>query len=316
MLKRISNQSFVKNLKSRKLENLIVIDQIERLLKKQRGYVFKMPKKGSSVVLLLSGGLDSITAWGILMKEFGLHVYPLSFDRGEKRAFREKASIDYFSKFYQKRFPNLYHKPVRLSFGLEDVKIPIEKSLEAIHPEVLVKNFKGDAKLIDINISLGSFLLLPIYAKIYAEFLYLTKNLDVHTIFCSVTLSDGLLVPHQTFTSLRTIMFHLCSTTRDYSWQFASAVFEKEVGLYHDKSDLVEWADKNRIPLEKTWSCYHATKYQCGGSDCQTCIVRRDAFKLANVVDKTVYNPIDRQSFIGYCKHKFRSLLDRLSGIH
>lgn len=299
----------VNKLKHRKLEDVEFIKNVENELIRKRGYIYRKPLKGDSVVLLLSGGLDSVTCWGILMKEFGLNVYPLSFDRGEKRAKREKASIDYYSKLYKERFPALYHKPVRLTLGLDNVKIPIEKSLEIIHPEVILDKFKGDSWLIDINVSMGAFLLLPVYAKIYAESLKLKENLDVRNIFCSVTLGDGRLVPHQTFTSLRSVMLYLCSSSGDYSWQFTSAVFEKELGLYLDKSDLVKWACKNNIPLDKTWSCYHAKRYQCGGSDCITCVARKNAFMTARAKDTTKYIPVSEQTLLKIAKHKLKEIL-------
>ena len=164
-----------------------------------------------------------------------------------------------------------------------------------------------------INISFGSFLLLPVYAKIYADYLYHTKNRLIKTIYCSVTTGDGLIVPHQTFTSLRSIMFYFCATSGDFSWQFASAVFEKENRLFYDKCDLVAWAHGHTIPLEKTWSCYHATRYQCGGSDCQTCIARRDAFEKAGVPDKTKYRPVTEQSLSGMIKYRMSRLLKKLA---
>jgi len=312
MLNQISQRQFLSNLKTRKLENIPIIKVIEDSLKTQRGFIFRMPKKGSPVILLLSGGLDSVTCWGILMKEYGLSVYPLSFDRGEKRAFKEKASIDYFSKYYKERYPTLFHDPLRLSLGVDQIKVGIENCLNDIHPEVILNKFNGDSKLLDINISFGSFLLLPIYAKLYADYLYHTQNLLIRNIFCSVTLGDGLIVPHQTFTSLRAIMFYLCTATGDYSWQFSSVVFEKESGLYYDKFNLVQWANSQKIPLEKTWSCYHSKKYQCGGSDCQTCIARRDAFYRAGVEDKTRYLPIEEQNPLGFLRHKFHSASHRL----
>lgn len=303
MLHQITSRQFIAKLKTRNLENISVIKQIERSLLEQRKYIFRMPKRGSSVVLLLSGGLDSVTSWGILMKEFGLHVYPLSFNRGEKRAPREETSINYFSKFYQRRYPSLFHQPIRLSLGTQNITIPIEKATEKLHEAVILHHFTGDEKLASVNISLGSFLLLPIYAKLYAEYLQHTQNSCIRTIFCSVTTRDGLGVPHQTFTSLRAIMYYLCTSSRDYTWQFSSVAFEKENGLYYDKNDLVRWATDHNIPIEKTWSCYHAKRYQCGGTDCITCVARRDAFYLAGVQDQTIYHPIAEQSFLGAIKH-------------
>ncbi len=306
MLNRISRNQFQTYLQKRKLEKLDIIKHIEQSLKNMRGYAFRMPAKSTPVILLLSGGLDSVTCWGILMEEFGLHVYPLSFDRGERRANKEKASIEYFSAFYKKRYPDLFHEPLRVNLSMKDMNIPIENALTNIHPEILLDKFIGDGKLLNLNISFGSFLLLPTYAKIYAEYLHHSQNLYIRNIFCSVTLSDGLLVPHQTFTSLRSIMYNLCVATGDYTWQFSSVVFEKETGLYYDKFNLVQWAHTHKIPLEKTWSCYHSKKYQCGGSDCQTCNVRADAFHRAGVKDKTIYRSVDDQSYLGIMKRIFR----------
>lgn len=312
MLHHISQNQFIKQLKTRKLENISVIQTIEKSLKEQRGFAFRMPKSKSPVILLLSGGLDSVTSWGILMKEFGLNVYPLSFDRGEKRASKEKESIDFFSSYYQKRFPDLYHKPHRLTLGINDIFIPIEHCLQHIHPDIILKNFTGTDRLIGINLSFASFLLLPVYAKIYAEYIHHVSNLRMRTIFCSVTFSDGILVPHQTFTSIRSIMYYLCAATGDFSWQFTSAVFEKENGLCFEKSDLAKWTYDHHIPIEKTWSCYHSKMYQCGGSDCQTCLARKAAFLKAKIPDKTIYRPLSKQSVLGNIKYLIRRVLSKI----
>lgn len=312
MLRRISQQQFLHNLRARGLEDLSTIKLIETSLKKQRGYIFHQPAKGDSVVLLLSGGLDSVTCWGILMEEFGLHVYPISFDRGEKRAPKEKKSIDYYSKIYQHRYPDFYHDPIRLSLNVDPMRVQIEQVMEQLHPEIVLKNFDGNERLLSINPSFGAFLLLPVYAKIYAEYLLHTKNIAINTIYCSVTTGDGLLVPHQTFTALRSIMFYLCSASGDFSWQFTSVVFEKENRVFFDKCDLVAWATKHSLPLERTWSCYYSKKYQCGGSDCQTCVARRDAFEKAGMQDKTTYRPVAEQSLSGMIKYRMPRLFQKL----
>lgn len=306
MLKRISTKKFLLGLQTRELENINIINQIEETLKKQRGFVFDMPSKRSSVILLLSGGLDSIVSWAILMEEFGLSVYPLFLNRGERRFKREKISVDYFSKYYKKKYPTLFHQPLILSLGINNITLPIENSLKRIHPELIMNKFNGDGMLLDLNTSFGSFLLFPIYASMYAEYLCHTKNLFIRNIFCSVVQGDGLVVPYQTFTSLRSMMYYLCVAKGDYRWQFSSVVFEKETGLCFDKFNLVQWANNHEIPIEKTWSCYHAKKYQCGGSDCQTCRVRVNAFQKAGVADKTIYCSIDNQRFINVIKTGLR----------
>jgi len=57
--------------------------------------------------------------------------------------------------------------------------------------------------------------------------------------------------------------------------------------VYMSKADIVRMASRLGAPLHLSWSCYHAGELQCGG--CPTCRSRKDAFKIAEVVDPTVY---------------------------
>jgi len=190
MLHRISKQEFLKRLTKKTLEDVDVIQNIEALLLKKRGYVFVMPKPGEPCILLLSGGLDSVTCWGILMEEFGLEVYPITLDRGERRRHNEESSVHFFSEFYKKRYPHLYHEPFYTKTGGTSLQIPIENAPKMFHPKVLLEHLDKHGQM-TANISLGIYLALPIFAKMYAERLLFTKNIKIRSIFCSVTLSDG-----------------------------------------------------------------------------------------------------------------------------
>lgn len=307
-LSHTNKKEFNKILKKRKLEDLDLIKTIESSLMKKRGYIFKMPKKGDDVVLMASGGLDSMTIWGLLMKEFGLNVYPITFHRGEKRRSREEEAFDYFSKFYKKKYPKQYRSPIKIKTGFEKVTLPIETAPKQIDSRKLLKYLSNTEGVLDLNTSLGVFVILPFYAKSYAEKLNLTKNLNINTIFSAITADDGELVPTQTITSLRSIMFTLCAANKEHKWQFTSPMMEKEAGLFLTKSDIIQYADKNNIPLEKTWSCYHAGKYQCG-EDCATCHTRRTSFKNSGVKDKTIYKRIDNQGFIASIKRIKRKII-------
>ena len=293
-MKKLSKAQFNSLLKKRKLEDLGKIACFEKILKDGRGHVFKMPKRGSDVILLASGGLDSMTVWGILMKEYGLNVYPITFNRGEKRRKREFAAFKFFNEYYKERFPDNYRNFLNLDISQDNISIKIENGLEKLKEEVILSSIKNNE--LHFNVSLGIFTILPLFARAYAMFMNSTKGLNVNTIFCAVTADDGEYVPHQTLTSLRSIMCNMCVPMRDYSWQFASMCLEPEIGSFMKKSDLVKWGIKNNLPLEKTWSCYHATKYQCGGSDCFTCRARRVAFAEAKEEDKTIYASVEEQS--------------------
>jgi len=310
-MKKISKQEFHSLLKKRKLEDIKKIQTFEKLLKDERGYVFKMPKRGSNVILMASGGLDSMAVWGILMKEYGLNVYPITFDRGEKRRKNEFNAFKYFDKIYKERFPKNYRKYLHLDVGQSQLSIKIEDGVKNLQEETILNNFKDNLML--FNPSLGIFTILPFFARSYAIYLNAIKGLKINTIFCAVTSNDGELVVHQTMTSLRSIMCNMCVSIKDYSWQFSSICLEPEIGSFMRKSDLVRWAYKNNLPLEKSWSCYHSKKYQCGGSNCITCGARRDAFLEAKIEDKTIYKSLeDQEILIKKIKIALRKYLSRI----
>jgi len=287
ILPTVNRSRFWTHLKNREFEDIPAIRMVENYLTKKRGYIFKMPRPGSSVILLVSGGLDSITAWNILMEECGLRVYPLTLEKGGRRRSKEKEAVKYFSHYFKKKYPELYVKPMGLDVMLEDFIIPIEEVNNYLHPQALleVMNAKGE---ITTNLSLGSFTLSPILGKLFSQYLYLTQHVQIRTILCAVTAYDAYVVPEQSFTSMRSSMLSLCLTTGDERWQFSSVLFEKELGVYMNKSDVVSWGHVHGLPQEKTWSCYRAGIYHCGNK-CLTCIDRRRAFYEAGVEDPTPY---------------------------
>lgn len=56
---------------------------------------------------------------------------------------------------------------------------------------------------------------------------------------------------------------------------------------WHRKFEIVKEGFKLGAPLGTSWSCYKGGEYHCG--TCATCRARKEAFKLAGVIDTTVY---------------------------
>ena len=57
--------------------------------------------------------------------------------------------------------------------------------------------------------------------------------------------------------------------------------------LSKSKAEIVAVGAALRVPFDQTWSCYKGGDTHCGS--CGTCYERREAFKLAGVLDPTVY---------------------------
>lgn len=54
-----------------------------------------------------------------------------------------------------------------------------------------------------------------------------------------------------------------------------------------DKAEIVRVGSEIGVPYGETWSCYKGGAFHCG--TCGTCVERREAFILAGVADPTVY---------------------------
>ncbi len=275
----------------RKFEDLDVIKTIEAIFKKKRGHVFHMPEPDTDVILLVSGGLDSILTWGFLMHEYHLRVHPLFLNKGERRFSQEERSLDYFSAYYAKRYPLLFVAPVKQTIYLPQkeilsaLKTPFDNLL---HYDK--KTIRGFNPYTTTNIFLGSPGIVPMYAMLHARYVELSENKKIRTIFSSIMFGDGIMCPSQTITSIRTINLAMCTFTGEYSWQFTSPSVEPGLRLYYRKRDLITWGSRLHIPMEKTWSCYRGLHQQCGR--CLACDARKIEFKKAHVPDLTQYSKV------------------------
>lgn len=293
-LNKITEKEFLANLKLRHFENLENIKSVEDFFKKTRGYVFKMPPPGTPVVLLVSGGLDSIITWGILLEKYHLRVYPLFIFRDAKRSLKEEAAVEFFVDYYSKKYPGMVSPLMKFSTLLSPPEIV--KALKNVrnyyHPKRLLEMLDKEHRSFKNLPNFYPQRILPFlhifYCLVYIDYLYDHYLEKVTTIFTGVMTGDGTVVPSQSFTSLRNALLSACSVTANYKIQYCSLAMEKELGFWFEKKDFIKIGYQMGLPLEKTWSCYSAGKYQCGDS-CLTCQSRRYEFGLAGVEDKTKY---------------------------
>ena len=290
MVKKINRSDFEKFLKQHPLENLKSIKSSEDFFLSKRNYVSKMPPKGSDVIHLVSGGIDSIVSWAILMEEYGLRVHPVCVNTGQKRHIQEMKSIKYFSKIFKKRYPKLFVDPFHLTYPMSAPEI--SKSLrgnlsKTINRQVLKDNFDPSTNIVTITRKYLFPAFFPYPAALASLFFELQKNLKIRTIFCSILPTDGIYNESQTMTAIRAATFSLCAFTNDYTWQVTSVCFEKYLGLYLNKSDLIKWAQQHNIQIDHAYSCLKGSEIHCG--ECIVCNFRKESCVKAGVKDKTKY---------------------------
>ena len=284
-LKTISKASFNNKLKARDFENIDLINLIEEHFLKKRGYVFKMPKPGESVILLYSGGIDSTVAWSYLIEQYKLHVYPLILTK--KNKFAQQRTIHYFKKFFKVKYGDYYHQPLEISSSFFPPKLFKNMfNLKKVHPEVIL-NYSAENFQV-FNFLSGLNALSPISGLIYQKYLENQYNLKIKAIFLAVLADDGTEIASQSFTYLRKTLFFLDDFVPSGDLQIASIFFEKELGLFSEKNDIIKLgAKKLKLPLEKTYSCYKNKLFHC--NSCLACYSRHLGFQKAKIVDKTVY---------------------------
>lgn len=312
---KISGKEFIERIKKKDLENLGTVKTIEDFFLKKRNYVFKMPSPGSPVILLVSGGIESTITWGLLLEKYKLNVYPLFLHRGMHRKKKEQRAVKFFSEYFKKKYPKQFHYPQEYSTHLPppEIERAYANQYDFFHPLRLLEQYDPNTSVSKMMHTRG---ILPFtfsfYGVAYANYLWDHVNLKVNTVFNGVAPGDGDYVSSQTFTALRATLFAVCAATDDYTWQIASLAFEKELGHWLEKQDLIRLGAKMKLPLEHTWSCYSARKYQCG-DQCLTCQYRRIAFHKAKVRDMTHYEADDRwQVAVRKTKNILHSLLDKM----
>ena len=290
MSKILDNQGKIE-FKSKDNEDASLLKIYDNILKSKRGYVVKMPQKGESVVVCLSGGQDSVANIGILLKEFGLNVYPFFINRGQSNYQYEKKSADYFNRFYKKRFPKIYHsyKEITVMTPGTEYKDLLRKTKRMMDDIPLSHNISYPAR--------G-----PIVFLTGMEYGYSLKanGVDIKTLFASNMSSDFSYHCSQTWVRLMNILF--CQILNDWSWQFISLPIETAFGNYFDKDVFIKWASENDVPLYKARTCVKSFDIECG--DCPTCWDRRRGYKEAGVKDLTKYKFEMSEKYPTYYDHE------------
>jgi len=276
-MQKIINTKTSTQISKRKQEDLTVLDKVDDILKGRRSFLAKIPEEGSPVIACVSGGMDSIANWAILLEEFKLEVYPFFINRGQTNYKWEKEAIEYFDKFFQKKYPKLHHNTLEVK-----IKTPPTEYKTKLRNTKNMKDNSYYRKTVAYPARN------PIISLIGMEYGYSLQNEGVFpkTVFVTFLADDP--PKHSTLTSIRITNLLICHIMDDYNWQLISIPLEREIGNYYAKIPYVKWCQEHDIPLEKTRSCYKDQEYHCGVCE-PACINRKKAFKEAGIKDKTIY---------------------------
>lgn len=242
---------------------------LDNTLLKIRGYISKLPKN-NKVVVIFSGGLDSVTTVSRAIIDFDLEVFPVSFIRGQSNIEGELESIKFFNRYFKKRFGLKYH-PVKI--------LKTEIPLLELKDKVKTYSDKNGYPLRDN--------LMELLAIQYAISLW-EEDGQITSILTGIVPEDIYL--HSSLISLRTTTIMACASTTIQEWNISS--LNVDPYLYGNfgpfsKSNEIKWCYDNQIPIHKSRTCNTKEKKHCG--NCSSCLKRHKAFEKAGVPDQTDY---------------------------
>lgn len=215
-----------------------------------------------SVVVLLSGGMDSVAAFYEAMSQHKV-VAAISFDYGAKHNHKELP----FAAYHCRKF-NIEHRVIPLSFVGELFKSDLLKSGGAIpdghyEEETMKSTVVPFRNGIMLSIAAG-------FAESKgASGLVIAAHAGDHAIYpdCREEFmkSMGDAIQLGTYAGIKLLRPFISMT----------------------KAEIASRGQALGVDFLHTWSCYKGGTLHCG--TCGTCVERREAFVVAGIADPTVY---------------------------
>ncbi len=214
-------------------------------------------------VVLLSGGLDSVTCLSVAINE-GYEVYPLSFNYSQ----RHKKELDCAGNAV-----NHYGIKTHKIIKMENVGGSALTDMEIDVPE-----YKGDSDIPVTYVPARNIIFLS-YAVGYAEVV------GAEAIYIGVNAID-----YSGYPDCRPEFIEAFENTIKVGTK--SGVEGNPIKiitplLHLTKAEIIKLAYKNNAPLNLTTSCYKGGEKACG--ICDSCILRLKGFREAGLTDPVEY---------------------------
>ena len=211
-------------------------------------------------VIILSGGMDSVTLLYDKKNDIELAI---TFDYGSNHAQKEIECAKYHCQVL-----NIKHIIIPLQFIKQYFNSSLLQGSDAI-PE----GHYADENMKSTVVPFRNGIMLSIACGI-------AENNGLHKVLIANHCGD-----HAIYPDCRAEFINSMSNAMTFG------TYEK---VYIDapytnitKSDIAKRGNELNIDYSKTWSCYKGGNVHCGR--CGTCVERKEAFKEAGIIDKTIY---------------------------
>jgi len=218
------------------------------------------------VIVLLSGGMDSVTAFYDALKKYDV-VSAISFDYGSKHNHKEIPFAQYHCNNN-----NIPHKLISLDFINELFESDLLKS-----GGVIPEGHYEQENMKQTVVPFRNGIMLSIAAG-YAE------SLNADGIVIAAHAGD-----HAIYPDCREVFMKNMGNAIKSGTYVNVELIRPFIAM--SKADIAKHGYNLGIDYRKTWSCYKGKNIHCG--KCGTCIERREAFIVARIIDPTKYISTD-----------------------
>ncbi len=215
-----------------------------------------MNLKNKSVVILLSGGLDSSTVTG-LAKASNAKIFGLSFNYGQRHK-KELDSALTIAKHFEIEEFKIVNLDLSLWGGSSLTDIKKDIPVDGIQLNTIPNTYVPGRNTIFISVALS-----------YAEAI----NADL--IGLGVNALDYSGYPDCRPDYIKKFQELANLANKRGREENPIKLWTPLIDL--NKEDIIQLAFDNNVPQEKTWSCYSGNLKPCG--KCDSCRIRKNAFK-------------------------------------
>lgn len=217
-------------------------------------------------VVVLSGGMDSATAL-YQAKADGYELYAISFNYNQ----RHKKELEYAKK-------------LAVQIGAKDHHIVDLKSITS-----LISNsaLTGNIDVPEGHYAAENMKLTVVPNRnmiMYSIAIGYAVNIGAEKVYVGVHAGDHAIYP-DCRPEFITLLDSIAKTANE---GFINKDFKIEAPFVNiSKTEIAKRGTQLGVPYNLTWSCYKGGEKHCG--KCGTCVERKEAFKLSNIIDPTIY---------------------------
>lgn len=242
------------------------VNSIEAILVENRGYIREIPRD-EYIILIFSGGMDSTILIDVIIKQWDCKVILLYYKRKSKNQKWEEESVYYFFNFYQERFPQNLIELIKL-----EIEIPLR-----INKEYLDRT-RQKVMMLPLRNTI-------MWENAFTQAVYLSGKYKstIRTIITG-SVKEDISSPESGILSILSQNVHTCISMGLWYYQLLAPFIDGSLEKVYSKVDILLYAKKHNIPIERTRSCFGADQAPC--NKCLACDNRNNAYAQLDIIEK------------------------------